>query len=172
MIDDEKIQKLNDLHEQAMEYMDLAFIERRKRNKAKAKEIFRKSFELERAAAKLLENDLDFEPMRAVLYRSAATLAVDCGETEEAKILINIGLSVNAPIEIASELKELLSAIENNDLTYTDSSLLLAYKLISQEKETRDIVRKTVVGIQGYAAKVAMLKIQFSDLLGSLSSSV
>lgn len=169
MNNDEKISKLNDLHEQAMEYMDLAFLERRKGNKATAKKFFRKSFEFERAAVKLLENDFDFEPTRSVLHRSAATLAVDCGETEEAKKLIYAGLSGNVPPEIATELKELLNAIENNDLTYSDSSLLLAYKLISQEKETRNIVRSASVAIQGYAAKVAMLKVQFSDLLGSLS---
>lgn len=169
MNSDEKMHELDDLHEKAMEYMDLAFIERRKGNKAKAREIFHKSFEFEKAAAKLLESDFDFEPTRSVLYRSAATLAIDCGEVEEAKKLIEAGLSSNAPSEISSELKELLDAIEKNDLTYTDSSILATHKSISQEKKTRDIVRNTVVAIQSYAAKVAMFKVQFLDLLNSLS---
>jgi hypothetical protein len=49
---------------------------------------------------------LDYEPTRSVLFRSAATLALRCGELREAEKLASIGLSGHPPDEIADELRE------------------------------------------------------------------
>ena len=50
---------------------------------------------------------------RSVLYRSAATLALDAGETQEARRLAECGLAGAPPAEIADELREVL--VQCND---------------------------------------------------------
>lgn len=124
-MNEETLEKIRGLHKEAMDTMNIAFVERhQKKNKEEAKKMFFKSFEFEKKAANLLKGDTDFEPTRSILYRSAATLAVHCGNLKEAKELINAGLTKNTPVEIVNELKDLLDAIENDDLTYTDSTFL------------------------------------------------
>lgn len=54
---------------------------------------------------------MDTEPTRSVLHRSAATLAVNCGELQAAERLITTALSGNPPQEIAEELKDLFIQI-------------------------------------------------------------
>jgi hypothetical protein len=63
----------------------------------------------------LLENALDYEPTRSVLYRSAATLARDCHDYGEAKRLIQKGLMGRPPDDIAEELKELLDLVKSDE---------------------------------------------------------
>jgi hypothetical protein len=62
-------------------------------------------------AAEQLRGDFDAEPSRSVLYRSAASLAMECGETREAEKLISIALIGNPPYEIAEELRNLLEQV-------------------------------------------------------------
>ena len=59
----------------------------------------------------VIEHQLDAEPSRSILHRSAATLAVDCGEFKAAERLIATALSGNPPEEIAEELKDLFIQI-------------------------------------------------------------
>jgi hypothetical protein len=80
-----------------------------------ASRLFRSAFEHERKAAELLEDDLDYEPTRSVLYRSAATLARDCQDYGEAKRLIQKGLMGRPPDDIAEELKELLDLVKSDE---------------------------------------------------------
>ena len=54
---------------------------------------------------------MDAEPSRSILHRSAATLAIDCGELKAAERLIATALSGNPPEEIAEELKDLFIQI-------------------------------------------------------------
>ncbi|WP_353933298.1 hypothetical protein WJM97_23420 (plasmid) [Okeanomitos corallinicola TIOX110] len=74
-------------------------------------QLSRQAFEKERLAAELITNDLTAEPTRSILYRSAATLAIDCGEIHSAERLIAVALSGNPPTEIAEELKDLFVQI-------------------------------------------------------------
>ena len=101
MIDRERIIAL---HEEAMELAERGIMEG---EPSCAHGFFRSAFEKERAAAELLFEALEEEPNRSVLYRSAATLAMDCGELGEAERLIDEGLSGHPPAEIARELKDL-----------------------------------------------------------------
>jgi hypothetical protein len=71
----------------------------------------RQAFEQEAQAATLVVNDLDAEPTRSVLHRSAASLAIECGELRAAERLIATALSGNPPPEIAEELKDLFIQI-------------------------------------------------------------
>lgn len=102
---------INKLHDEAMDFVDRAFIARRKGNIENALSFTRRAYELETQAAELLRDDLSAEPSRSVLYRSAASLAMECGETREAEKLISIALIGEPPYEIAEELRNLLEQV-------------------------------------------------------------
>jgi len=94
-------------HDRAMELADRALEARRRGDEAQARSHFREAFAFERRAAEAIASDLAAEPTRSVLHRSAAALAVQCGEAREAERLIAIALSGNPPEEIAQELRDL-----------------------------------------------------------------
>ena len=102
---------ITQLHRAAMELADEAAANRRRGHNAQALGLTRNAFELERAAAQQIENELEFEPTRSVLLRSAASLALECDETREAERLIGRALSGNPPDEIAEELRDLLEDV-------------------------------------------------------------
>lgn len=101
------IPTVNELHAQAMELADFGFLARRDGDVEKASTYFRQAFEYEQAAANLVAYTA-IEPTRSVLHRSAATLAMDCGEFRAAERLIATALTGDPPEEIAHELRELL----------------------------------------------------------------
>ena len=76
-----------------------------------ARALFKSAFEHERQAADLLEKELDQEPTRAVLYRSAAALAIDCGELAEAERLAVKGLAGSPPRDVQEELAQILASL-------------------------------------------------------------
>jgi hypothetical protein len=55
---------------------------------------------------------IDEEPTRSVLHRSAASLAIKCGEYEEAERLIATALNGKPPDDIAAELRDLLKVVK------------------------------------------------------------
>lgn len=105
------MQTIAKFHHQAMEYADRAEIARRQGNTSLAFEFSKKAFELEKNAAYLLKDDFKMEPTRSVLHRSAATLALECGEIREAERLISFALAGYPPFEIAEELRNLLEDV-------------------------------------------------------------
>jgi ferritin-like metal-binding protein YciE len=98
-------------HQSAMELTERAL---EAQDPEHAQVLFRQAFESERKAAELLEQFYDQEPTRSVLYRSAASLALDCGERQEARRLLQQGLEGRPPADIAQELIELLQAMESS----------------------------------------------------------
>jgi hypothetical protein len=104
---------VRELHEQAMERADEAFAARRAGDHERAVELFRQAFEYEREAAELVADDPQAVVTRSVLYRSAATLALDCDELGEAEGLISIGLQGSPPAEIAQELRDLRKRVRS-----------------------------------------------------------
>jgi hypothetical protein len=76
-----------------------------------ARSLFRKAFDLERQAALLLADDTDAEPTRAILFRSAATLGIDCHDFREAERLVAMGLAGNPPTELGEELRDALEKV-------------------------------------------------------------
>ncbi len=98
-------------HTAAMDLAEAAFVAKLRGDLEQASKLTRQAFENERAAAELIANQLDAEPTRSVLHRSAATLAVNCGELQAAERLIATALSGNPPTEIAEELKDLFIQI-------------------------------------------------------------
>ena len=76
------------LHRQAMDLAEQASLARRNGDDAAARALFLKAFQKERAAAEYFAGRLDEEPTRSVLFRSAASLAIDIGDPESARLLI------------------------------------------------------------------------------------
>ncbi len=74
-------------------------------------DMYVEAFENEQKAAMLFLDMLDNEPTRSVLFRSAASLAIQCGKLNDAEQLIEIGLSGKPPKAIAAELIDLQSQI-------------------------------------------------------------
>ncbi len=101
-------QEVRDLHREAMQLVDLAFEARRYRDEERALKYFRRAYELESQAAREIAADLKNEPTRSILLRSAATLALDCGEIRAAEQLAAQGLAGNPPASIAEELRVVL----------------------------------------------------------------
>ncbi len=103
--------RITELHDQAMELSDEAFIAKRAGDNERADVLSRQAFELEAAAANMMSNALEIEPTRSVLYRSAASMAMDIGKLREAEKLITAALSGDPPPDIADELRDLLEKV-------------------------------------------------------------
>lgn len=99
---------LKSKHREAMRHAERARIARLEGNEAEMVELTRRALELEREAAYGLLQEFQVEPTRSVLFRSAATLALECGETEEARRLAFQGLAGSPPQEIADELHDIV----------------------------------------------------------------
>jgi hypothetical protein len=98
-------------HQEAMGMAESAFVAELRGNHATAREMYHRAFVLERAAAEALASDHDAEPTRSILYRSAATLGLRCGELRDAERLVAIALVGNPPEEVADELRQLFDEI-------------------------------------------------------------
>lgn len=95
-----------ELHQEAMELAEQAFAARRSNDLPTARTYAYRAFHLEKQAA----DQSMTEPTRSVLHRSAATLALDCGEYREAERLVAAALAGSPPGAIANELREVLDA--------------------------------------------------------------
>lgn len=96
------------LHDAAMKQADLADDARRAGDAARSREHLAVAYKLERAAAEATPPGL--QPTRAVLLRSAATLARDCRWPGEVRDLGNAVLAdPTSPQEIVAEVEELLA---------------------------------------------------------------
>jgi hypothetical protein len=105
---------MNDIrltHRRAMEARDFGLQEKLAGNDRAAGHHLENAYQLEAEAANELFGNFDSEPTRSVLYRSAATLARDCGHFADAEQLIHRGLSGNPPTAIAEELRDLLEEV-------------------------------------------------------------
>ena len=94
-----------------MNLADEASYAARKGDDDEAKKLHFLALENERAAAQLIATSYDLEPTRSVLFRSAASLAIDCGDFREAEKLVAQALTGNPPEEIAEELRDLLEQV-------------------------------------------------------------
>jgi hypothetical protein len=81
----------------------------------RSQELFRAAFEKEREAAELLQDRVDLEPTRSVLFRSAASLAIDCRDFAEAERLLEKGLAGRPPADLAEEMKDLRRSLPTKE---------------------------------------------------------
>ena len=103
--------EIKTLHRQAMERTDLALAARQKGEADQALLFFRQAYDLEAKAAASFVHDLDAEPTRSILLRSAASLALDAALIGEAEKLICTALAGSPPESIAEELRDLLEQV-------------------------------------------------------------
>jgi hypothetical protein len=71
----------------------------------------REAFDLERQAAERVRGRRRLEPTRSILFRSAATLGLQCKEYREAERLACAGLEGSPPDDIADELRDVLEQV-------------------------------------------------------------
>ena len=109
--------QVREIHRRAMDWCDRALSARREGDEEEAIILFRNAFEAEREAASLVAPDVQLEPTRSILHRSAATLALDCSEFREAERLAAVALSGQPPEEIAEELRDVLDRVPRNGPT-------------------------------------------------------
>lgn len=95
------------LHLDAMNFAEEAYIASLKGDKQRFLELSKRAYEHEVVAADALFTKFELEPSRSVLYRSAASLAIDVGQFRDAERLISAGLAGNPPEEIADELRDM-----------------------------------------------------------------
>jgi hypothetical protein len=100
-----------ELHREAMGLVDEALAERQHGEEKKYLALMKRALQQETAAADQVAEDKEFEPTRSVLHRSAASIAVDCGDLLLAERLVCRGLLGNPPEEIAEELRDLLEQV-------------------------------------------------------------
>ena len=110
---------LNQAHNKAMDFAARALYEKMQGNTDTAHTFFQQALDFEIRALDELEKmighvDEPLQPTHSVLHRSAATLALDCGNTTLAQQLATKGLSQNPPTEIAQEIHELLTQISHH----------------------------------------------------------
>jgi DNA repair photolyase len=97
-------------HRDAMGCAYAGLIRRNCGEQEAARALFDRALECELAAIRAMEEAGPSEPSYSVLHRSAATLALDCGNPREAERLAARGLAGEPPPEIAEELRGVLAA--------------------------------------------------------------
>ena len=102
---------INELHDQAMNLVDYAFVAKQRGHGDDAVQYYRQALKFEVNAAEILRDQHAVEPTRSILYRSAASIALNCGEHREAERLIALALSGQPPVEIAEELRDLFEQV-------------------------------------------------------------
>ena len=100
---------MNLLHRKAMDFAAHGLIARHTGDSVDAFEYFNQALEYELAA--IAEITEIIEPTHSVLHRSAATLALDCGDDRLAEKLAAKALSEEPPSEIAEELRDVLKQV-------------------------------------------------------------
>jgi hypothetical protein len=117
-----ELEKAKIVHEKAMEIAheaDMAIIWN---DESKAQRLYKESFELEREVAYIYAERFDKEPIRSVIYCSAASLAMLCHLYAEANLLILQGLSSSTPPKVERELHELKALVQQHKLQYEQRS--------------------------------------------------
>ena len=105
------LEQINDLHERAMSLAEAAVVARTEGDEATSRERFQEAVELARQAAARIAPHVGEEPMRSVLHRSAASLALNCEEYRLAEKLLAVGLAGDPPAEIADEMRDLMEQV-------------------------------------------------------------
>lgn len=150
--------ELQSLHNQAM---DLALLGDKKLHtgdKEGACNLYVQAFQNERDAAKLAETLGNPEPGLSILFRSAATLAYQCGELREAEKLVAHALAGNPPTDIAVELRELLQQIySDNDLMEAHEELSLHIRIPKSESSMFNTIAKRMGWSSAIFKKIAVL---------------
>lgn len=119
------MRKATQSHEKAMKLAEEADLAQVAQDLISAKRLFAEAFRLERDAALQFLKKIEVEPTRSVLFRSAASLAIEAGEYIEAERMICHGLAAEPPIDTRIELRQLYEQMHFR-LFLNDAGLQLA----------------------------------------------
>jgi hypothetical protein len=101
-------------HQRAQRAYETAYVST-DRDSPAYRERLQEALSYEIKAVELLRHRLDDEPTRALLCRSAASIALQLGDYRVAEIYAALGLASNkVPDWIAKQLREVLAEIENH----------------------------------------------------------
>jgi hypothetical protein len=113
-----ELERAKIIHEKAMALSHEADMAKIWNDEPKSQMLYKQSLDLEREAANIYSDRFDKEPIRSILYRSAASLAMLCHLYEEADLLIQQGQSISTPPDMERELKELKAYIKQHKKEY------------------------------------------------------
>ncbi|MCC6242604.1 MAG: RNA polymerase sigma factor [Gemmatimonadaceae bacterium] len=141
------------LHREAMALADRAMIARLQKRESAAVALFRHASEREALAAQCFA-DAKIEPTRSILYRSAASLSLDCGDHATARQLIESARLGMPPAEVEEELSVLLNMVENVEMSIVmrNQSSVPALQAppsvvpVSDEESDQDVISRVVGG--------------------------
>ena len=102
---------IQELRQKAMDLAEQADLAKLRGSTDQVQGFLRQALYLETEAAQMVMDDLTAKPTRSVLHRSAASLAMECGELQAAEKLIARALSGAPPLDIEEELKDLFMQI-------------------------------------------------------------
>src|SRR5438093_8925016 len=94
-----------------MQLLDEANLARMRGDRAGATRLLDAAYQRERDAAMRLLDRTDLEPTRGILLKGAAVLAIQCGQQEEARDLLQRGLSGSPPAWLAEEMSEIVARL-------------------------------------------------------------
>lgn len=126
-------EKVNRLHEEAMDLAEMAFFAKRRGELHNYCKFIQRALNYEKAAARMLDSAEDAEPTRTVLYQGAAYFALNLGYFNEAQELINEALRGN---EARKEYK----------VEELEKELLQMQKTLSRERQVTKRVLSQAAG--------------------------
>jgi hypothetical protein len=134
-------------HHAAMDALDEADAATRRGDDVRAKAATRRALVLEARAAANVPPRL--EPTRSVLYRSAASIAVELGETIEARRLASEGLRGEPPAEIKAEIFHVLDRIDDRSVAASNEAhVVQQLRIRNAPRSSRSLTIPIVAQIQ------------------------
>lgn len=153
-------------HREAMATYDLYEVHQRRGQHAEASVALHESLRLEIAAAKGAPRDL--EPTRSVLFRSAASIALEAGQPAQARHLIAEGLRGQPPAPIKEELIDLLDQHSYVHDELADPARLLSPGTVIQQIAIRRTAATTTAIPMSAISEIQDIWIRcFTPLLGA-----
>ena len=125
---------IQQLHDKAMEFTDLAIVSKQKGEIQKANSFFGQAFKFEEKAANMaIERNIG-QPTIGILLRSSATLASDKGDIDKLLQLTRKALILNIPEEFKTDFKQLLDSnyLKINELSIGDIDMLITRRALKK----------------------------------------
>ena len=104
--------KINQLHDQAMDIAEKAFLAQQAGDKTAFIRLSKEAFLLGKTAAMALKDKAEAEPSRTILFKSAAFLAFDAQEYQACRDMITYTLLGRPDPSIKSEMKALFLEVD------------------------------------------------------------
>lgn len=151
------------LHDDAMDLFERALLKVRAGDLQEGRRLFNAALDKEAEAADSVSSNYELEPTRAILHRSAASIALRIGDVQRAQRYVEAGLVGEPPDEIRAELETLLKQIEVLEAATKKYRLRAPRKLTPIEEISRRFRSTAPVNIVGLARALG-LAVRQADL--------